>query len=112
MMTDVRLPNTSRYPCWKPGKSEIDSLQYFRLQGVRHIYCMTFNTWLHKREIPDSDKIAMIIQASGANGIPENELRGYVELPKKLVDELLAALVDARMVRVAERDGVRWYFGW
>jgi hypothetical protein len=40
------------------------------------------------------------------------KLHGQVELPKELVDELLAALVQSRIVRVAETDGVRWYFGW
>jgi hypothetical protein len=71
---------------------------------------MTFNAWLLKKEIPDSDRLAMLIQSSGRNGIPENQLRGSVELPKKLVDDLLAALVGSRMVRVAERNGIRWYF--
>jgi hypothetical protein len=71
---------------------------------------MNFTNWLQQKHIPDSDKIAMHIQSAGKNGIPENELRGAVDLPKQLVDELLAALVDARIVRVAERDGVRWYF--
>jgi len=71
---------------------------------------MNFNAWLLKKEIPDSDRLAMLIQSSGRNGIPENELRGSVDLPKQLVDELLAALVDARIVRVIERDGIRWYF--
>jgi hypothetical protein len=54
----------------------------------------------------------MLIQSAGANGIPETQLRGKVELSKELVDQLLQALVDARIVRVAERDGVRVYFGW
>jgi hypothetical protein len=73
---------------------------------------MTFNAWLLKKDIPDSDRLAMLIQSAGAAGIPENELRGQVELPKKLVDELLAALVQSRIIRVAERQGIRWYFGW
>jgi hypothetical protein len=71
---------------------------------------MNFNAWLLKKEIPDSDRLAALIQSAGRNGIPENQLRGSVELPKKLVDDLLAALVDSRMVRVAERNGVRVYF--
>ena len=71
---------------------------------------MNFNAWLLKKEIPDSDRLAMLIQSAGQNGIPETQLRSGIELPKKLVDELLAALIDARMVRVAERGGVRWYF--
>jgi hypothetical protein len=71
---------------------------------------MTFNAWLLQREISDSDKIAVIIQQAGPNGIPESKLRGSVELPKKLVDDLLAALVSSRMVRMIQRDGIRWYF--
>ena len=71
---------------------------------------MTFANWLQQKHTPDSDKLAMIIQQAGAAGIPETQLRSGIELPKKLVDELLAALVDARMVRVVAKDGVRWYF--
>jgi hypothetical protein len=71
---------------------------------------MTFNAWLLKKEIPDSDRIAMLIQQAGRDGIPETKLRSGIKLPKKLVDELLQALVQSRIVRVAERDGTRWYF--
>jgi hypothetical protein len=71
---------------------------------------MTFNAWLLKKKIPDSDRLAMLIQQAGATGIPENQLRGSVELPKKLVDELLVALVSSRMVRMIQRGGIRWYF--
>jgi len=77
-----------------------------------HIYYMTFNAWLHQRHVLDPDKITALIQSAGPNGISEPQLRGSVELPKALVDELLAALVQSRMVRVIQRDGVRWYFGW
>ena len=73
--------------------------------------CMNFTNWLQQKHAPDSDKIAMLIQQAGPTGIPETQLRSGIELPKKLVDELLQALVDARMVRVAERNGIRWYFG-
>ena len=72
---------------------------------------MTFNAWLQQKNIPDSDHLAMLIQSAGAAGIPETHLRSKIELPKQLVDELLMALVDARIVRVVERQGIRWYFG-
>jgi hypothetical protein len=112
-----------------PNKSgEINSLQNHRLQGVDgcaipwrkggkseiaciHI-CMTFNAWLHQRHVLDPDKITTLIHSAGRKGISEPQLRGSVELPKALMDELLQALVDSRMVRVIQRDGVRWYFGW
>ena len=71
---------------------------------------MTFNTWLHKKEIPDSDRLAMLIQSAGAGGIPETQLRSGIDLPKKLVDELLQALVQSRIVKMKEQQGIRWYF--
>ena len=71
---------------------------------------MNINAWLLKKEIPDSERLAMLIQSAGAGGIPETELRSGIELPKELVDELLAALVQSRIVRVIERQGIRWYF--
>ena len=115
MMTDVRLPNNSG----RMSESRNQLLAIFFLQLVepqpeifpfRIPICMTFNSWLLKKEIPDSDRIAMIIQSAGAVGIPETQLRSGIELPKKLVDELLMALVQSRIVRVAEKDGIRWYF--
>lgn len=115
MEESVRLPNNSG----RMSESRNQLLAIFFLQRVepqpeifpfRIPICMTFNTWLHKREIPDSDRIAMLIQSAGAGGIPETQLRSGIELPKKLVDDILQALVDARMARVVERDGMRWYF--
>ena len=73
---------------------------------------MTFNAWLHQRHVLDPDKITALIHSAGPGGIPETQLRGAVELSKELVDQLLQALLDARIIRVAERDGVRWYFCW
>ena len=73
---------------------------------------MTFNAWLHQRHVLDPEKITALIHSAGPGGIPETELRGSVDLSKTLVDELLATLVQSRMVRVSQRDGVRWYFGW
>jgi hypothetical protein len=69
---------------------------------------MQFTHWLLKR-LPDSDKITAMIQQAGPSGIPENELRSRVDLPKKLVDELLQALVSARVVRVYQKEGKRYY---
>ena len=97
---DVRLPNTDGHPQQKPRKSDFTCIPI----------CMSFNAWLLKKEIPDSDRLAMLIQSAGPDGIPETQLRSGIELPKQLVDDFLAALVDARIVRVAERDGIRWYF--
>jgi hypothetical protein len=74
-----------------------------------HTYCMHFNAWLLQR-LPDSDRLTLLIQAAGTNGIPEGELRSRVELPKKLVDELLQALLQSGMVGVCEKGGKRVIF--
>jgi hypothetical protein len=71
---------------------------------------MSFNAWLRQRQIPDSDRLFALIQAAGSAGIPEKELRGSVELSRRLVDDLLAALVGSRVVRVAENGGKRLFF--
>jgi hypothetical protein len=74
--------------------------------------CMTFHSWLHKRLsiMPDADKISELIRLAGPNGIEEGQLRSAVELPKELVDNLLAALVSAAQATVVLRDGKRVYF--
>ena len=51
----------------------------------------------------------MMIQAAGKNGIPEGELRASTNLARKLMDDLLAALVGSGQVAVVERGGKRWY---
>jgi len=70
---------------------------------------MTFESWLHNRQIPDADRISMLIQAAGRHGIPEGELRSAVDLPRKIVDDLLAALIGSRQVAVVARNGKRIY---
>ena len=91
---------SSQFLCRNPRKSEFICI---------HIY-MTFIEWLLKKEIPDSDRLAMLIRQAGPNGIPETKLRSGIELPKQLVDDLLQALVQSRIARVIERGGIRWYF--
>ena len=73
---------------------------------------MDFTNWLHKRlnGLPDADKLVQLIQAAGASGIPEGELRSAVDLPRQLVDNLLQALVGSRQVGVINRGGKRVYF--
>lgn len=70
---------------------------------------MSFTSWLHNRQIPDADRLSMLLQAAGTNGMPEGELRSAVDLPRKIVDDLLAALIGSRQVIVVERDGKRIY---
>ncbi len=73
---------------------------------------MSFQSWLLKRQgiLPPSDRLIALIRTAGQNGIAEGELRSQVDLPKKLVDELLQALISAAQVSVAVRDGKRVYF--
>jgi hypothetical protein len=99
-----------RYLWRKPEKAEMThSAISEEISSACIPIFMTFNAWLLRKEIPDPDRLSMLIQQSGRDGIPENELRSRVELPKKLVDELLAALVQSRMVRVIQKEGKRFY---
>ena len=93
---------------------KIHSLQFHRLQGVdfrsqQHIYRMTFESWLHSRmkSMPEADKVLFLVQSAGRNGIAEPQLRSAVDLPRKLMDELLKSLVSSRHVAVVVRDGKR-----
>lgn len=73
---------------------------------------MDFQSWLLKRQkiLPQSDRLVLLIRQAGPAGIPEGQLRSQVDLPKQLVDDLLAALVSAGQVGVVVRDGKRWHF--
>ena len=73
---------------------------------------MTFTAWLHQRLklLPDADKLPELIRQAGKNGIPEGQLRRQVDLPMRIVDDLLAALVGAGQAAVVMRAGRRWYF--
>jgi hypothetical protein len=73
---------------------------------------MDFQTWLLKKHntLPDADRLVLLIQQAGPNGIPEGQLRSQVDLPMKLVDDLLAALVSACMVGVVVKGGKTFYF--
>jgi hypothetical protein len=70
---------------------------------------MSFSHWLFNR-VPHADRLLLLIQQAGSAGIPEGQLRSQVELPKRLVDDLLAALVQTGQVAVVEREGRRVYF--
>ena len=73
---------------------------------------MTFQNWLElrRKEIPKADRVMLSLQSVGSSGIPESELRSMSELPRKLMDDLLDALVSARQVNVAVKDGKRVFF--
>jgi hypothetical protein len=77
-----------------------------------HNYCMDFTNWFLKRQktLPHADRLSALIQAAGQNGIPEQELRSSVDLPRKLFDDLLTALIGSKQIGVIERDGMRIYF--
>ena len=70
---------------------------------------MDFTSWILKRQnlIPQADRLTLLINSAGAAGIAEPELRGRVDLPKKIVDDLLQALIQAGQVAVFERGGKR-----
>jgi hypothetical protein len=72
---------------------------------------MDFTNWLHSRlqKMPECDKLHLLIQAAGPNGIPEGELRSQVDLPMKLFDQLVQSMVGAGLVKVVGRGEERVY---
>jgi len=72
-----------------------------------------FTTWLLRRQgvLPQADRLILLIRAAGPSGIPEGELRSAVELPRKTVDGLLTALVQAGQIKVVQRQGRRFCVG-
>ena len=74
---------------------------------------MDFQSWLLKRQsvLSPPDRLTALIQAAGRAGIPEGQLRSQIDLPMRLFDELMAALVSARLVGVTVKNGKRWYVG-
>ena len=72
-----------------------------------------FTTWVLRRQrvLPQADRLILLIRAAGASGIPEGEVRSSIELPRKTVDGLLAALVQARQIVMVQRQGRRFCVG-
>ena len=52
-----------------------------------------------------------LIRAAGPSGVREGDLRSAAELPRKMFDRLLQALVEAGVIQVVERGGVRFVIG-
>jgi hypothetical protein len=71
---------------------------------------MDFMTWvlMQKDVVPDADRLVLLIRAAGPSGIPEGELRSAVDLPRKTVDDLLTALVQAGQIVIVDRQGKRF----
>lgn len=71
---------------------------------------MNFSHWLRNR-LRGPDKIMALIRAAGPSGVREGDLRSAAELPRKMFDRLLQALVEAGVIQVVERGGVRFVIG-
>lgn len=68
-----------------------------------HIYSMTFLEWLRhtkyqptRQVIPEADRLLLVIQ--GAGSISRHDLGRSIDLPFRLVDELLNSLARSGMV--------------
>jgi hypothetical protein len=73
----------------------------------------SFSKWLkkHQRILPPADKIQALISDAGTAGISERRLRSMVDLPQKLFDQMLSALVTAGQIRAVNRNGEVVYYG-
>jgi hypothetical protein len=59
--------------------------------------------------MPECDKLHLLIQSAGPAGIPEPELRSRINLPMKLFNDLVQAMVGAGLVKVVGRGEERVY---
>jgi hypothetical protein len=73
----------------------------------------SFFQWLTKnqRSLPPADKIQAFISDAGTAGVSERRLRSLIDLPPKLFDPLLRALVTSGQIRAVNRSGDVVYFG-
>jgi len=73
----------------------------------------SFSQWLKKnhRNLPPADNIQAFISDAGSAGVTERRLRSLIDLPPKLFDPLLHALVSSGQVRAVNRNGDVVYYG-
>lgn len=69
----------------------------------------TFGEWVKSREpgptVPKCDQVLRVIRAAGKHGIDRGSIGSLIDLPKELLDSLLAALVGFNQVAVTvEKD--------
>jgi hypothetical protein len=72
---------------------------------------LTFTEWLRHRpakpvEVPEATRALQIIAAAGPGGVTRHQLRGAIRLPPKVLDQLLAALLQAGQISLSwQGDG-------
>ena len=73
----------------------------------------SFSQWLKKnqRSLPPADKIQAFISDAGSAGVSDRRLRSMIDLPPKLFDPLLHALVTSGQIRAVNRNGDVVYYG-
>lgn len=77
---------------------------------------LTFRSWLEQRHrpdpihVPESDRLSHLIAASGQTGISRRRLGHLFNLPPRLLDQLLTALVQLGQVTVKHHPGCGDYY--
>jgi hypothetical protein len=74
----------------------------------------SFLAWLetraHRSELPDVTRLSQLIAQAGAAGIRRPDLGKAITLDRDVLDDLLAAMVAAGQIGVAEVDGESVYY--
>lgn len=74
----------------------------------------SFLAWLetraHRSELPEATRLSQLIAQAGTGGIRRRDLGKAITLDGDVLDDLLAAMVAAGQVEVAEVGGKRVYY--
>jgi len=74
----------------------------------------SFLAWLETRtqrpELPEVTRLLQLLAQAGANGIRRRDLGKAITLDRDVLDDLLAAMVAAGQIEVAEVGGERVYY--
>lgn len=71
-----------------------------------------FTRWIEEshrlaQATSEGDKIEQILQAAGPAGVSESDLRKSVKLDRRILDGILNAMLQIKMIAAVERNGER-----
>lgn len=71
-----------------------------------------FTTWIQNRQftISEPDRLLLLIKQAGSQGMTRDEIGGVIKMDWKFLDEFLNGLVQAGMLRLVDRGGMRVYW--
>ena len=71
-----------------------------------------FTTWIqnHQVRIPEHDRLVPLIKQAGSQGLTRAEIGKAINMDRDFLDEFLAGLVQAGVLRVVDQNGMRTFW--